>query len=219
MELLNEVVSICRTATQCNVCFEDGSLSRGYIGVAQPRPIGPKYATTVVKVAVLMINPGKGQNDDNHREGEKQIRAFSEGLVPISDVFRRQVLDFPNWGRGGKFMSFYEALGLDFEEITFVNLAWCSEIQDKYPRQMLAHCLHRHTLPLLRALDPDVVLACGSQVADFKRQIAAALPRARVIQTLHFAHREGREIEAEQTRRVRDELRGVRSARPQTGRS
>ena len=83
VEQQQELLQIFRTAIQCNVCFENSGLSRGHIKVAHPRPIGPKYLASLMKILVLMINPGKGRSDQDHRDGETRLRAFANGQALI----------------------------------------------------------------------------------------------------------------------------------------
>lgn len=212
MEQQQELLQMFRTAIQCNVCFEDSGLSRGHIKVAHPRPIGPRYLASLMKILVLMINPGKGRSDQDHRDGETRLRAFANGQALIEEVFHSQRVDFHNWGRG-RFLSFYEGLGLDLDEVALVNLAWCSEMHDKHPAWMLNQCLKRHTAPLLQALNPDVILLSGGDLQAFTHQLAAICPKARILPTLHFSNRESRDFVEEQGQLIRAELNAIRSAK------
>jgi hypothetical protein len=71
---------------------------------------------------------------------------------------------------------------------------------------MLAECFARHTLPLLRILQPDLLLLSGSKTKTFHAEIAAALPAARIEPMMHYAHREGAAAEAAEIQRVKSIL-------------
>jgi hypothetical protein len=193
-----------RVAIRCSACFEDGHLRRSFIDVAQPRLIGKNYWTCPRKILVLMINPGKGCNDEAHRRGAERIRAFGSGLDILDEIFQSQRNDLPNWG---KFMPFYSGLlSLCVDELALANVAWCSTVGDKYPASMLDECFIRHTEPLVWLLNPDVILLSGSNIHRFRTKLEHAAPKARVILAPHYAHREGLEYEQTHARRILAEL-------------
>jgi hypothetical protein len=205
MEPQQELNQIFRAAIDCNACFEDGSrLKRSFIDVAQPRLIGKNYWTCPVKILVLMINPGQGRNDDNHRQGATQIRALGSGQDLIEEIFQNQRKDLLNWGN---FMGFYEKLlGLRIDDLALANVAWCSTAGDQYPASMLKECFSRHTAPLVKVLAPDAILLSGSNIRQFGTKLKYVSPKARIVLTPHYANRESREYNELHARRICAEL-------------
>jgi hypothetical protein len=204
MRQQQQLEQLFRVAIRCNECFEDGQLGRGYIKVAQPRLIGKNYWTCPRKILVLMINPGEGRDDKGHDRGDEQIREFGSGRNILDEIFQSQRKDLPNWG---KFMPFYSgSLGLCVDELALANVAWCSTMGNKYPASMLDKCFIRHTEPLVRLLNPDVILLSGTNIHRFGTNLEHAAPKVRVILTPHYSHREGREYEQRHARRIRAEL-------------
>ncbi len=206
MQPQQDLDQLFRGAIRCNECFKDGHLRRSFIDVAHPRLIGKNYWACPVKILVLMINPGKGRDDDAHRQAAERIRAFGSGRDTLAEIFQSQRDDLPNWG---KFMSFYVGeLGLRVDDIALANVAWCSTEHDKYPDRMLDECFDRHTGSLVRLLNPDAILLSGSSIGRFKTKIEHLVPNARVILAPHYANREGCEYNQTHARRIRSELDG-----------
>lgn len=206
-----EVERLVRTAVGCNVCFETPRLSRSRVAHAQPRWIGADYWQTRPRVAFLLLNPGSGEsrNDRMDVRFNRLLEEYAAGARPLEDVLAHEREDMPNWGRG-RFLQFYSShLGLRLDRIAFLNVAWCATKNNAYPDAMLAECFARHTLPLLRILQPDLLLLSGSKTRPFHAEIAAALPAARVEPMLHYAHREGAAAEAAELQRVKLILQSV----------
>jgi len=152
-----------------------------------------------------LLNPGSGEsrNDRMDVRFNRLLEEYAAGTRPLEDVLAHEREDMPNWGRG-RFLQFYSShLGLRLDRIAFVNVAWCATKSNVYPDPMLAECFARHTLPLLRILQPDLLLLSGSKTRPFHAEIAAALPAARVEPMLHYAHREGATAEAAEMQRVK----------------
>jgi hypothetical protein len=96
---------------------------------------------------------------------------------------------------------------LILDDIAFVNIAWCPTHQNGYPAKMLRRCFSLHTGPTIRRLDPSVLILSGSQSKAFREEIKGACPRqVTIIETLHYAHREGSFAERQELLRVRSEL-------------
>jgi hypothetical protein len=199
------MVDICRAAVGCSECFKDGSrLRRGFIDVAQPRFIGTGYWTSAQRILVLMINPGKGRDDEDHRLGAVRIREFGSGQDVLAEIFQRQRDGLHKWG---KFMSFCSgSLGLKVDGLALANVAWCSTNGNDYPPWMLNECFNRHTERLVRLLSPDEILLGGSDLRRFRERLKQAAPSARVILTPHYAHRKSREYERQEAQRIQSEL-------------
>lgn len=143
MSTTPEIDGLFRAAANCNACFDTGGLRRSFIDVANPRRIGPGYGNADTRILVLMINPGKGFDDERHREQARLIRAFGAGEDTLGTLFQIQKDDFQNWG-GGRFLSYYAGtLGLDIDAIAIANVAWCSARDDRYPGFMLNKCFDR----------------------------------------------------------------------------
>jgi hypothetical protein len=202
--------NLARTATRCRECFACSEIKDADIDVAQPRGVGQKYWESPFRVAVLMINPGRSRKNSARAQKFLQlIRGFRDGTTALD-----RILDCQRKGMEAdkQFRWFYvDALGLDFDDIAFANVAWCATAANNYPGWMLRKCFELHTGPLLRILRPDVALASGSPVHVVAQRICELLPPARVIKMLHFKHREGRAAEQQELRRVGLELKTARA--------
>lgn len=199
------VEQLVRTAVGCNVCFETLNLSRSRVAHAQPRWIGTDYWHTRPRVAFLMLNPGSGESRTDRMDVRfnRLLAEYAAGARPLEVVLAHEREDMPNWGRG-RFLQFYSShLGLRLDRIAFVNVAWCATKNNAYPDAMLAECFARYTLPLLRILQPDLLLLSGAKTRPFHAEIAAALPEARVEPMLHYAHREGTAAETAELQRIK----------------
>jgi hypothetical protein len=207
----DELTALYRRATDCSWCFEQNGvenkqLSRSFVDVAQPRFIGEGYWASQKKVLVLLINPGSGAGrrdsaDDTHRD---LIQLFGRGQGSIEAVFDHQRSDIDNWGR---FTSFYCAgIGLSVDTLALANVAWCGTVGDQYPSWMLTECFSRHGADLVQFLHPSIVLISGSSIRRFRKAVQAIAPQARLILTPHYAHREGKVFEENETQRIRAEL-------------
>jgi hypothetical protein len=200
-----EVEELVRQAVTCNVCFESFDLNRTTVARAQPRWIGADYWHTRPRVAFLLLNPGSGESRSDRMDVRfnRLLEEYAAGARPLEDILAHEREDMPNWGRG-RFLQFYSShLGLRLDRIAFLNMAWCATKNNAYPDAMLAECFARHTMPLLRILQPDLLLLSGSKTRPFQAEIAAALPAARVEPMLHYAHREGAAAEAAELQRVK----------------
>jgi hypothetical protein len=201
---------LCLRATKCRVCFEQLPLDAPTIDIAQPRWVGPDYWNSSKRIAVVMINPGSGDTRDDPADvsARELLAAFSEGRGTLDAFFDHQAKDMRGWGQHC-FLPFYtKNLGLRFEEVAFANIAWCATQGNKYPRQMLSNCFQRHTRMLLQILDPYVILLSGSPAHAFSTEVGFAVPNARIIRMLHFAHRGGYGVSHQEGTRVRELLFG-----------
>jgi len=206
---------LTRRALDCRQCFDLREVVEPTINVAQPRSVGPGYWASRMRVVVLLLNPGQSRDDGGARGFLERIQEFRAGVRKLDTILAGQRQVMPSWGRpAGRFGEFYvRGLGLNINEIAFVNVAWCATRGNKYPQTVLGRCFQLHTSELLRLLAPDVILACGRQTHRFAGAIAALMPEVSVIRTLHYAHREGRRAEERELRRVRAALSRSRSAR------
>jgi hypothetical protein len=200
------VEAVAREAVRCSYCFEHLGLQRAQIAIAQPRWVGPNYSTSSPKVVVVMLNPaaGEGRSSEVHSHRQRLLEDFRNGSKSIVDVFDEQARDFPQFGRG-RFLPYLEnSLGVAIHDVALLNMAWCATKGDTYPDQMFEKCYALHTSAALMALAPEVVVLCGQKTRRFLERIAAALPKARVFQTIHYAHRKSLEAERSETAEVRD---------------
>ena len=201
-----ELEQLARTATRCRDCFIDGRVTAPYIDVAQPRWVGPSYWDSRPRIAILMINPGRSrEGSTSARDYLPRLQAFRDGRLPLDgllDIQRRNIE--AGWRRFREF--FLEGLGLKLDELAFANVAWCATAENRYPRWMLDRCFSKHTGPLLRLLQPNLLLASGQPVRRFARQMDQLSPPAQVIEILHYAHRKGRAEQNSQLQRVRQEI-------------
>jgi len=179
------------------------------IDIAQPRWVGPAYWAAQPRVAILMINPGGGGSRSHSSTDRTRavIHSFAAGSGTFDEVLEHQAQDIPSWGRG-RFAAFYLAgLGLALNKIALANVAWCATLGDRYPANMLKTCFSRHTGRLLQILSPDFLLVSGSSAHDFVEQIGLDLPGAKIVPTLHYAHRKGQAAQTRELERVRSQLR------------
>jgi hypothetical protein len=203
--------ALCRLAMGCRVCFERLPLQPAMIDLPQPRWVGPAYWRVNQRIAVVLVNPGSGEgyNEASDRKLLEILHRYKDGRVTLDDVFDHQAHDFANWGRGRFARFFIDGLGLRLDKIAFANIAWCATAGNDYPKPMLNACFERHTRRLLEVLAPDVILLSGSRTSAFQHLIETALPRARVISMLHYAHRGSDEREQQEILRVRSILGGA----------
>jgi hypothetical protein len=206
-----DVTQLARAAVACNFCFETLGLGRPRVAHAQPRWIGADYWQSRPRVAFLLINPGSGEsrNDRADVRFNTLLEDFAAGTRTLEEVLAHQREDMHEWGRG-RFLQFYSAhLGLRLDRIAFLNVAWCATKSNAYPDPMLKECFGRHTLPLLRILQPDLLLLSGSKTRQFATEITAAISTVRVEPMLHYAHREGTAADAAEMQRVKLILQSV----------
>lgn len=201
---ISSLTALCRHAVECRYCFEKFGVAAPLIDIAQPRWVGSKYWMANPRILILMLNPGSG---DGRRDGKDArfrniLHAFKNGSASLNDIFEHQVQDMPNWGNKGRFLKFYkEGLGLNLSDVAFGNIAWCPTKENKYPPKMLARCFTTHTDSLIQILDPEVVVLSGTNTHCFEKNIKK--PNRRIIKTLHYAHRKGREAQQKELARVR----------------
>ena len=93
--------------------------------------------------------------------------------------------------------------GLALPDIALANVAWCAERDDKYPSRMLRECSRQHTDPVLRVLNPHLILLGGSGLVSFIDRIEAASPEAKIEPVLHYSHHKGHEATRNEMERVR----------------
>jgi len=107
----------------------------------------------------------------------------------------------PNWGR---LIPFHIGrFGLKLDNIAMANVAWCGTKGDHYPSWMLSNCFEKHTRRLLVLLEPNLVLLAGTPAHKYGPEVQRLLPKAKVEQVLHFAHRKGPAAEEDDVTRVR----------------
>jgi len=192
----------------CRLCFQEGIVSSPAIDMAQPRWVGPRYFETSPRILAVLLNPGSGGGYDEILISTylDHLRHYQQGRIGLDELFARQRNDMANWGRpSGRFLSFFEeGLGLNLDEIAFVNMAWCASASNRYPGRMLTNCFNKHTLGLMKILKPHGVLLSGKRVHNFGAEIRELIGRdIRVVPLPHYAHRKGRQWEAEELKRIR----------------
>lgn len=162
---LETIEGIYRRATDCSDCFATGYLKRSFVDIAQPRFVGHRYWSAQRRFVFLSINPGAGSGSAEDQKMLADVHAFKNGNLSLETLFVRQRGYFPYWGRG-KFLPYFRKIGIEFDEIALLNLAQCATEGDKYPSVMLHSCMERHTLDLIAALRPDILVACGKRVQE-----------------------------------------------------
>ncbi len=126
----------------------------------------------------------------------------------MEELFSFQAEYMQRWGTpSGKYLHFYcDGIGLALNNIAMANIAWCADANNNYPAPMLNDCFRRHTEPLIKLLDPSIVILSGGSAHRFARKVNQILPDGLVIQTLHYAHREGKHIEEQELQAVREQI-------------
>lgn len=207
-ERWRQLDQLFRRAMGCRLCFQEGIVSSPAIDMAQPRWVGPRYFETRPRILVVLLNPGSGEGYDKTLISAylDHLLDYQQGRIGLGELFVRQRDDMANWGRPpGRFLSFFEqGLGLNLDEIAFVNMAWCASASNRYPGRMLANCFHKHTVDLIKMLEPHGVFLSGTRVHTVSAEIRQLLGRdIRVVPLPHYAHRKGRQWEAEELERIR----------------
>lgn len=203
--------TLFKASMLCRVCFDQHWAEPALIDVAQPRLIAPAYFSAAVAVMVVSLNPGAG-NTPEKREDNRLFRQvlhdYKEGRKGLRDLFAFQRQSIPQWGwPRGRFVRFYiDGMGLTLDEIALANIGWCADGRNKWPKRMLSHCFQHHTRSLLQIVCPKVVILSGSGTHHYATEIQRVLPNCSVVQTLHYAHRKGREKERAELLRVRNQI-------------
>jgi hypothetical protein len=211
------ITDLYRRALRCRVCFaEDTGLKAPIIDVAQPRWVGTRFRAARLRIAFVMLNPGAGDpsKDAGNRVARELLLGFRDGGATFADVLAFQREHMESWGKpAGRFLRFYiRDLDLELEDVAFLNIALCATLRNRYPSWMLDRCFADHSGMILRQLKPNLVVLCGVSARRFASAISALCPSAKVVATLHHAHREGRDVEA----REQAQLRGVINALAET---
>lgn len=201
----DEFERIARDAVGCRRCFSECGVKASSVTFAQPRWVGPLYWSASRRVVLMLLNPGNGGRTSVGANAELQqlLSGFRNGSVPIQAIMEHQRDGFPRWGRGRMAKFYLEGLGLSMAEVAFANVAWCATEGNRYPDEMLDKCFHLHTRGLLNLLRPTIVLLSGSGTHRFEQEIEHGNHSLRVIPMLHYAHRKGRDAQAEELARVR----------------
>lgn len=201
----NEFERIAREALSCRECFRLREVAAPPFDIAQPRWVGPHYWNTSPRVAILMINPGKGSAT---AEILTLYRDARDGRCGIDEVLEHERQSMPEWGRPrGRFTAFYlDGIGLALDEIAFANIAWCATEKNRYPSSVLNRCFERHTKVLLKLLSPDILLVSGVRARVYRQKIQRVLPRSRIEPISHYAHRKGCHFSNTELGRVREVL-------------
>ncbi len=171
----------------------------------QLRWVGREYASSSPRVVVVLENPGTG--DYHGAAPSSRMRGYLQGIEPgntmLQGLMDWMLPDMANWvcrfDPSFTMMTFYTAfadLGLTEDTIAFVNLALCGArrktdngTQNVVEPSMLNNCMEHHSMRILQALDPQVVLLGGTKVANRQRRIQRHCPHATFIPVPHYAFR------------------------------
>ena len=205
------VESAYKAAMDCSVCFgASSSLHLPTIDLPQPRWVGPGYWDSKPRVLVVMLNPGQGDGPqlEQNLRFRSLLHQYKCGKVGFTNVLEFQREHMRVWGRPqGRFLPFYTtSLGLDIDSLSFINIALCATQKNQYPQPMLNHCFETHTASIACKLQPHVVLLSGAATHSFAANFLQRLPATKVVPMLHYAHRKGRKVEADQLAHIRDFL-------------
>lgn len=205
-DLFECLSAIYREARTCSMCFDqDPSLLHGHVGMPQLRWVGPDYAISAPRTVVVLQNPGTGtyHGVDTSATMRSRLQAIEPGNDELLKLMNWMKRDMANWRCVSDsrytmmtFYTEYSELGLTEDTIAFVNLALCgarrktgADNRNVVEPRMLNTCMKHHSLHILRALDPEVVLLGGTRVASYRRQIKQACPAATFIEVPHYALR------------------------------
>lgn len=205
MDEFIEVKQLLRAALKCKQCFSIDDVEQGFIDIAQPRLIGPKYFIAHPRILIMMLNPGN-REDYGFRQS---FYDYNNGKTSLRELFAYQSRNMSQWGKShGHFSGFYfDDMGISRDEAAFVNIAWCETRGNEYPPSMLNRCFTNFTLPLIKHLTPHVIILSGVNASKYKKAIASAIPNSpKFIETLHYAHRKGKEFQGHELSRVRKEI-------------
>jgi hypothetical protein len=209
MQNAKAIGDLYRCAIHCRTCFAEQTKLRGaIIDVAQPRWIGNRYFHAKPRIVFVMLNPGAGDQskEAGNRAAREVLLMFRDGRATFLEVLAFQCQHMESWGKpAGRFLRFYvNDLGLELEELAFLNLALCATEGNRYPHWMLDRCFTDHSGPILGKLNPDLVVLCGASARRFAPQIGSLSPSARVVPMLHHSHRKGRSAEVREQARLRE---------------
>jgi hypothetical protein len=206
--------SIFRVAMKCRKCFKQGIAESAFIDVAQPRWIGTNYFTATIKILIISLNPGAGRTSEKKRINvffRKALYDYRDGIKSLKNLFTFQEEYIPKWGTpSGRFMKFYiDGMGLKLGEVALTNIAWCADAKNKWPESMLSQCFHLYTSRLIASISPDVIILSGTGTHKYATQIEHLVPGCKLICTLHYAHRKGKDAEDQELKRVKKEIMSV----------
>ena len=181
---------ICSSVLDCNLCFKSGSISRGFVKLPQPRYVGEGYWSARERRLFLMINPGSGGGSDHDQALAADLEAYKIKEIDLTELFAQQRRYMDLW-RGGRFINFFRKIGVDFNEVAILNLAWCATASNEYPDDMLKTCFDLHGRRAVRALDPSMIVACGDKAQRFAQALGLIF-----VPAPHYAAREKLDYEA-----------------------
>ena len=211
------IESIFRETMKCRKCFDQGFAKPTSVDVAQPRWIAPGYLNSAVKVLIISLNPGAGNTPKKQRANgpfRQILHDYKDGRKPLQNLFAFQRKYILSWGTpSGRFVKFYMAgMGLDLDEVALANIAWCAAAKNKWSSQMFSQCFRKHTAKLIVAIRPDVIILSGSDTHRYASEINKLVPTCRVISTIHYAHRKGKEVERKELMQVKKIIASARES-------
>ncbi len=191
--MINEAIKLYQKAGACTSCFdlEIGKLpNKSGCRLPQPRWIGSKYWDSEERILVCMMNPGSGNRIEH--EYEQLLQDFYAGKILFAQVNGYFKIAMKYWGGGQYQRQIVTHLGCDLEKTAIMNIALCPMVntneQDVYPSTALENCFKRHTLKIMRALQPHKVVLSGSSIHRFKGRIEDSVG-AKVVLAPHYAAR------------------------------
>lgn len=204
MSYEQDAIDAMLKASNCNECFNlNLGIERATCNTPQPRWIGENYYSADLRIVVVLINPGGGGTESNpglKAEAALFRQFFESGNYElIRKYFKDSISDGERW------LKWYrKVFCLDHNEIAQINIAWCATKENRYPRKMLNNCFKKHSINLIKALDPDIVLLSGSSTHMYAKQIKAEFTSPPIIiKTLHYAHRKSSQEENKEALRVK----------------
>jgi len=105
-----------------------------------------------------------------------------------------------------------DGMGLNLDEVALANIAWCAAAKNKWSNQMFSQCFQMHTAKLIVAIRPDVIILSGAGTHRYASEIGKLVPTCRVISTIHYAHRKGKDVERKELIQVRKIIASARES-------
>ena len=226
---LIKVRKIYVKASKCDDCFTSPhyKINRGDVKISQPRWVGENYPSSLKRICVVSINPGnlgkKSSQTESSKLFEDKIRNFAKDFNKWDDMMLFIKNDMKNWGKGRYKKFYFESMKLDISETAFVNMMLCSATgsggkNNAYSSSSLKNCYSKFTKQIIINLNPKILILSGSAVKEamknFKYDLLESLPNIKIIDTLHYAHREGLKAEHIEIEQVMNSLKKFTNVQP-----
>lgn len=211
-----------KKAAECSSCFKGNNINPQdnfrrleVVEGGQPRWVGRNYFESERRVCFVLINPSrvtkKGTAWESHME-QFRVADSTEASVRAWSSFQDFLgLEESKWSRGQWPLLYYNATGLDKQEIAFLNVMLCAEDHNNYHNSCIQNCLvdTRMSLNALALLDPKAVILSGIQAINAflkphrKTKLTALRGRRDSLHSRIEAARESETLTQEQMQKIR----------------